>query len=380
MKKRNGNYHSFSNYAGHRSAFHNLFQDYRKVMSVELEREISCHFKGLQRKVAAAISQGRGQIKIGKDPMPISLLKQVAMAMLQSSSRDMVFARTFMIMSWNLMARAANTVSICYKHLEWREDALCVYFAHMKNDQRGTRPRDPRHVYANPMAPEICPILALGVYWAVYAVDDEDVHLFPGNDEYERFRKVLGRVLKGPQVAAELERRGTIADDIGTHSMRKGASTFCSSGSTACPPSVAVHLRAGWSIVVGHRITNDTAESRSIRGSAELWEELYRRNRGWSGYGPRREASTSSPGPFGDPSRLRLPEQVEFVAEFALASLIYHIDFLREQLPTDHPLFQSPFFANAELILELQSRVRTTPSESNMQPTGVPPHVTILSE
>ncbi|POM62485.1 LOW QUALITY PROTEIN: hypothetical protein PHPALM_28354, partial [Phytophthora palmivora] len=33
-----------------------------------------------------------------------------------------------------------------------------------------------------------------------------------------------------------------------------------------------------------HRITNDTAESRSIRGSAELWEELYRRNRGWSGY------------------------------------------------------------------------------------------------
>jgi hypothetical protein len=30
------------------------------------------------------------------------------------------------------MSRAANTVSICYGHLEWRDDALCVYFAHMK--------------------------------------------------------------------------------------------------------------------------------------------------------------------------------------------------------------------------------------------------------
>ncbi|POM77362.1 Hypothetical protein PHPALM_5262 [Phytophthora palmivora] len=66
-------------------------------------------------------------------------------------------------MSWNLMARAANnTVSIYYKHLEWREDALCVYFAHMKNDRRGAQPRDPRHVYANLMAAEMCPILPLG--------------------------------------------------------------------------------------------------------------------------------------------------------------------------------------------------------------------------
>ncbi|OWY98833.1 hypothetical protein PHMEG_00030296 [Phytophthora megakarya] len=49
---------SFSTYAGHRSAFYNLFQDYHKVMSAELEREISCHHKGLQRQVATAINQG----------------------------------------------------------------------------------------------------------------------------------------------------------------------------------------------------------------------------------------------------------------------------------------------------------------------------------
>jgi hypothetical protein len=33
MKKKNGDFHSFSTYAGHRSAFFNLFQDYHRVMS-----------------------------------------------------------------------------------------------------------------------------------------------------------------------------------------------------------------------------------------------------------------------------------------------------------------------------------------------------------
>ncbi|KAJ8578939.1 hypothetical protein ON010_g261 [Phytophthora cinnamomi] len=142
-------------------------------------------------------------------------------------------------MSWNLISRAANTASICYGHLEWREDALCVYFAHMKNDQRGSGPRDPRHVYANPTSPEIGPILALGMYWASYGGDVSETHLFPGNDQYERFRKVLGRVLKTSSIATELVRRG----------------------STACPPAVAVHLRAGWAMggVHGRYLRHDAA-------------------------------------------------------------------------------------------------------------------------
>ncbi|OWZ04888.1 hypothetical protein PHMEG_00023131 [Phytophthora megakarya] len=88
--------------------------------------------------------------------MSIDLYKKVALAMVKCTSRDMVFARVFMIMSWNLMSRVANIVSIYYSHLEWRDDALCVYFAHMKNDQRGSRPRDSRHVYVNLLAPEAC--------------------------------------------------------------------------------------------------------------------------------------------------------------------------------------------------------------------------------
>ncbi|KAG2785828.1 hypothetical protein PC129_g18076 [Phytophthora cactorum] len=75
-----------------------------------------------------------------------------------------------------------------------------------------------------------------------------------------------------------------------------------------------------------------------------------------------------------------LPESVEFVAEFALASLIYHLGFLLEHLPEAHPLFQSPLFANADLISGLSSIVKNSGTGCDIQPTGVTPHVTILAE
>ncbi|ETP17505.1 hypothetical protein F441_08109 [Phytophthora nicotianae CJ01A1] len=75
-----------------------------------------------------------------------------------------------------------------------------------------------------------------------------------------------------------------------------------------------------------------------------------------------------------------LPESVEYVDEVALASLVYHIDFLRENLPDTHPLFQSALFANVELIESLRLNVDTSGSGCAIQPTGVLPHVTILTE
>jgi hypothetical protein len=62
-----------------------------------------------------------------------------------------------------------------------------IYFATMKNDQEGERPRDPRHVYANPYNPEICPILALGIYWMCCPFDAKSAKLFPGSDQYDRY-------------------------------------------------------------------------------------------------------------------------------------------------------------------------------------------------
>ena len=41
---------------------------------------------------------------------------------------------------------------------------------------------------------------------------------------------------------------GIDIDTIGTHSARKGAATYCSTGSTVSPPMASICLRAGWSM------------------------------------------------------------------------------------------------------------------------------------
>eukprot|EP00644_Phytophthora_capsici_P001409 jgi/Phyca11/104822/e_gw1.10.343.1 len=91
------------------------------------------------------------------------------------------------------MCRSANAFGIRHGHIEWNGDALCIYFAHQKNDQEGTRPRDPKHIYANPLNPSICPVLAIAMFWATSSFDGSDL-LFPGNSQYERFRKCLHRL------------------------------------------------------------------------------------------------------------------------------------------------------------------------------------------
>ncbi|POM67148.1 Hypothetical protein PHPALM_16904 [Phytophthora palmivora] len=144
-------------------------------------------------------------------------------------TRDMVFTRTFMLHTWNLMARASSTAAVRQSHLEWGEDALRVYFAQTKADQFGTHSREPRHVYANPLQPELCSILALGMFWLCNDNFVDELQLFAGDAQNERLRKILPRALNLPELREEIKDRVT----LGTHSFRKGASSYAAYGTTA---------------------------------------------------------------------------------------------------------------------------------------------------
>ena len=99
----------------------------------------------------------------------------------------------------------------------------------MKNDQGRQRKRDPRHIYSNPLEPIICPVLALAIYFSVFNISGtKDSCLFPGDNQYKRFSKYLERIL--------LENKGEILydfgidiEDVGVHSLRKGAASYVSS-------------------------------------------------------------------------------------------------------------------------------------------------------
>eukprot|EP00644_Phytophthora_capsici_P001968 jgi/Phyca11/128273/e_gw1.74.228.1 len=115
----------------------------------------------------------------------------------------------------------------------------------MKNDEEGERQRDPRHVYANPMEPDICPILSLAIYFSVIGFNKMSL-LFSGSNQYDRYSKILKKAMQLPLVAQELRISGREASDYGSHSARKGASTYVSGCCTGGPSSASVCLRAGW--------------------------------------------------------------------------------------------------------------------------------------
>jgi hypothetical protein len=237
-------------YQTYRSALYNLCVIYNQLpIYVAMNDKLKNYFSGISRAHASRIRNGQGEIKKGKEPLPFDLYRILAKNFLQKGKKE-IFAHTFMVMCWNLMCRASNAYNIKFNHMEWRSDALCIYFAQMKNDQTGSRPRDPRHIYANPLMPEICPILSLGFYWLTYGfVGSSTNALFPGTQRQDdRFRNILADSAQSETVLRELENRAMQYDDLETLSIRKGAATYASSGSIMAPSAAAINLRAGWKL------------------------------------------------------------------------------------------------------------------------------------
>jgi hypothetical protein len=117
----------------------------------------------------------------------------------------------------------------------------------MKNDQEGERPKDPRHIYANVVQPAICPILSLAIHFLCNGVVEAG-KIFNGTAQYDRYSKMLRRLFEHEGVAAFLRNVGLDPKELGTHSIRKGATTYCTSGSTQSPSVIAIYLRAGWKV------------------------------------------------------------------------------------------------------------------------------------
>ena len=60
---------------------------------------------------------------------------------------------------------------------------------------------------------------------------------------YQRFGKYFKKLVAANK--AEVERLGINIEEIGVHSIRKGAATYCCGGTTAAPNISAVCNRAG---------------------------------------------------------------------------------------------------------------------------------------
>ena len=231
-----------STYNSRQSALHHLYTIYGKKQSKHFQEELSLLFRSLKRRITEEKQEGDGRIQTGKSPISFLLYKRLNEYILKEGTTESVFARVFLCLTWNLICRSKNTTTIHLHHLEWSDDCLHIYFAHMKNDQTGQRKRDPRHIYANPIDPLVCPILSLSIYFSTFSITGtKDTALFPGKNQYKRFAKYFEFILK--KYSNEIKDNFDMdVKDIGVHSSRKGAASYVSSGSTCAPPQVATNI------------------------------------------------------------------------------------------------------------------------------------------
>lgn len=260
--------------------------------------------------------------------------------------------------------------------MEWIGDSLGVYVPHQKNDQEGEKPRDPKHIYSNPLRPEVCPVLSLAVYLLTFPeIIKSGTFLFLGKLPYERYSKALAAFLKKTDVAAELKRRGLSATEIGSHSVRKGAASFVSNGSPGGPSQAAINLRVGWSMgqvqdtYIRYEQAGDMFVGRTVTGlplgspQFSILPPFFTQ--------PQDDLVTAC-FPGAPPYTLR-------ILHFCLASAIFHRRFLKETLPVKSALFASPLFTNFDLeALSAKVICRPPTLEDPITATGVPPHVDLL--
>jgi hypothetical protein len=368
----------FGSLNSHRSALFNLFRDYKTPFSDTQSTALKEYFKGLKRQMAFARSRSTGRIASGKDPLQISDLRRLCGKLMASHLKENIFAHCFLLMTWNLMCRSSNTTNIRFNHMLWREDSLGILFCHSKTDQNGDTPVEPRHLYANPIDPRICVVLSLALYWLLFPPDIGSNMLFPGSNQYERFRNCLfSRILENDF-------------QFGTHSIRKGAATYCSSGCIDGPDIAAIYLRAGWKFpgvgdtYIKFQDAGDQYVGRMVSGlpfSTTRFAVLppFFLN-------PPEAVNEAMllafPSIIGDGTLANNSANLKTIAAFALASLVFHSDFLKRTLPPFHPILHTPLFQHPTLIETLKPSVvcRNYNIDDPIVPTGLPSYVILLDE
>ena len=357
-----------------------------KQMEKEFEATLNQFMAGFRNTIAILKQDGVLPLNEGKSYLTFPAYKHLADCLfLSPNHKSMRLTWPFIILQWNLIARSASVAAIMYGHIRWDQDALLIDIPKHKSDQAGDK-RYPRHLYANPSNPVICPILALAVVTFSQPIrqmsdGSSSFRLFDGEHSEARFSALLRTALSSLSPAS-LALIGTDIKDIGTHSTRKGAASYCVSMPNG-PSTIQILLRAGWSIgnVLDRYIFGgsggDQLTGRVLAG-------LDFENVNFSTLPPHFHGGLTG---FDLASVCPLfptfTTQFKQVVPYLLASLVYHEQWLRSKLSCNHPLFTSSLFASgctARLKPFVHcGTVRCVDDQHTMIASGIPPHLAIVN-
>ena len=239
---------SSSYVSSYRSALKWFFELHEVEVPPGVMKDLGRFTSGFKRVKNQRKQDGEEDAEEGKEPMQFSGYEWLAKKAVRATTEfsQAVFAWVFLLFAWNLISRGRNMGRLMFEHLSWQDDALTVRMFVKKHDQEG-KDCKPKHVFANPVKPWICPILALAVYIFTAGVRRPGAKMLVfGNDgAEERFSKWLRGILV--YFEEPLRAMGITISNIGTHSFRKGTATWLA-GMVDGPSGVQIYLRAGWSL------------------------------------------------------------------------------------------------------------------------------------
>jgi hypothetical protein len=85
---------------------------------------------------------------IGKKKMDFKVYKKMCELFMAEEGKEYLFARCFLTLEWNLMAKLESIVHAHFFHITWEDDWLAFCFAKSKIDQMGRNSNQVWHVYA----------------------------------------------------------------------------------------------------------------------------------------------------------------------------------------------------------------------------------------
>ena len=241
---------AFSTIRAYKSAIVWLYKERKLLIEPAVNQGIETLLRGYQRRVAQHKHEGTMPVFEGRYHLTYDGYCLLASVLFTTEPfSQMLFSWPFLILQWNLIARSATVASMMMEHVGWEGDALLISTPKSKADQEGVK-CFARHLYANPSNPAICPVLALAVLTFCRVVKHDparpntdtttlpNFRVFDGAHSEARFSQILGGVIASlPD--ADLPRLGGERKQLGTHSVRKGAASYCA-GMVNGPSTVQV--------------------------------------------------------------------------------------------------------------------------------------------
>ena len=359
------------------SALGDLYRRHGMTFPVALSESINDVKKGAQRMRAQEKVEGRAPMEEGKAAIPGHLYLELAEALLKSG--EDVFCHTFAVCSWNLMCRVSNVADLRGAHLSMENDSLLISIVPHKADKEGER-TDPKHCYANPSTPSVCVFTALSVYFSVYGAPTSAGQLiFEGGSQQDRFVDAIRRALDTHErLKAELERINVTAEDIASHSFRKGARSYCQGGTTGGPSTPSILLRGGWALEgIDKKYVRYEAAGDQFIG--RIVAMLNINSPDFAVLPPHFDVLDDEVMQITNSCFPNAHKSLEPVLVQCLATLTFHRNYLRRTLRETHPLFKSILFTQ-RIVDKLSHRVAVSFAGDKISATGIPPHVFIQQQ